>query len=64
MKKVILIFPDVTSMTEFLLTNNVSKAITNTAEKKLQGIMTDKVLSIACKQYGAKVKESVSIRDF
>lgn len=60
MRKVILVFPDVTTMSEFLLMNKVSRAIT--AEKELRGIVTDKVLAIACKQYGAKIKESVQIK--
>ena len=64
MKKVILVFPDVTSMSEFLLLNKVSKAHTKTCDKELRGIVTDKVLTVASKEYGAKVKESVSIKSF
>jgi len=64
MRKVILIFPDVITLTEFLLTHSVSKTIIDSAQKKLKGIMSDKVLSIAVKQYGAKVKESITIRSF
>ena len=64
MRKVILIFPDVISMTEFLLMNKVSKAQTNSVEKELSGVMTDKVLNTACKQYGAKIKESIQIKHF
>lgn len=64
MRKVTLLFPDVTTMSEFLLANKVSRAITDTAEKELRGIVTDKVLDIACKQYGAKIKESIQIKSF
>jgi hypothetical protein len=64
MRKVILIFPDVMSMTEFLFSNKVAKAQTNSAAKELTGIMTEKILDIACKQYGAKVKESIAIKHF
>jgi len=64
MRKVILIFPDVTSISEFLLTYKVSRAIVDSTEKKLKGIMSDKHLSIACRQYGAKIKESIAIKCF
>jgi hypothetical protein len=64
MRKVILIFPDVMTMTEFLLMNKVSKAITYSAEKELRAIMSSKVLKIACTEYGAKIKESIAIRNF
>jgi hypothetical protein len=64
MRKVILVFPDVMSMTEFLLTNKMSKTITNSVTKELKAIMTDKVLAIACKDYGAKVKEVIIVTHF
>ena len=64
MRKVILIFPDVISMTDFLLSYKVSKAISNTSQKELRCIVTDAVLEIACKQFGAKIKEAISIKNF
>jgi hypothetical protein len=64
MRKVILVFPDVTSMSEFLLTNKVSKTIIESSQKTLKGVMSDKVLDVALKQYGAKIKESIAIRTF
>jgi hypothetical protein len=64
MRKVILIFPDVTSLSEFLLTNKVSKTIIESSKKTLKGIMSDKVLDVAVKQYGAKIKESIAIKAF
>lgn len=64
MRKVILVFPDVTSMTEFLLTNKVSKTIIESSQKTLKGVMSDKVLDVALKQYGAKIKESIAIKTF
>ena len=64
MRKVILIFPDITSVAEFLLTYKVSKAIVESSEKKLKAVMSDKHLNIACKQYGAKIKESIAIKSF
>jgi hypothetical protein len=64
MRKVILVFPDVTSMTEFLLTNKVSKTIIESSQKTLKGVMSDKVLDVALKQYSAKIKESIAIKTF
>jgi hypothetical protein len=62
MRKVTLIFPDVISLTEFLLMHPVSRAQTDSAEKLLRGIVTEKVLDIACKDYGARVKESIQLK--
>lgn len=64
MRKVILVFPNVTSIAEFLLTNKVSKTIIESSQKTLKGVMSDKVLDVALKQYGAKIKESIAIRTF
>jgi len=57
-------FPDVTSIAEFLLMNKVSKTIIDSSQKTLKGMMSDKVLDIAVKKYGAKIKESIAIKSF
>jgi len=62
MRKVTLLFPDVSSITEFLLSYKVSKALVNSSQKTLTAVMPEKYLSLAVKQYGAKVKESVPIK--
>jgi len=62
MRKVTLLFPDVSSITEFLLSYKVSKALVNSSQKTLTAVMPEKYLGIAVKQYGAKVKESVPIK--
>jgi hypothetical protein len=64
MRKVILLFPDVTSIAEFLLTHKVSKTIVDSSQKTLKGIISDKVLDAAVKKYGAKVKESIAVKSF
>jgi len=64
MRKVILIFPDVISLTEFVLSHKVSKTIIDSSQKTLKGIMSDKVLSVAVKEYGAKIKESIAMKSF
>jgi hypothetical protein len=64
MRKVILVFPNVTNIAEFLLTNKVSKTIIDSSQKTLKGMMSDQVLDIAVKQYGAKVKESIAVKSF
>jgi hypothetical protein len=64
MRKVILIFPDVTSIAEFILTCKVSRVIIDSSEKMLRGIISDAHLRIACKDFGAKVKESIQVKSF
>lgn len=64
MRKVVLIFPDVISLTEFVLSHRISKVIIDSSEKKLQGTIHEKQQDIACKQYGARVKESVAVKHF
>lgn len=64
MRKVILVFPNVTGLAEFLLSHKVSKTIIDSSQKTLKGIMNEKVLSVAVKQYGAKIKESIAIKSF
>ena len=63
MRKVILFFPDVTSISEFILTHKVSRVIINSTEKMLKGTISEQHLHIACKQYGAKIKESVMVKN-
>ena len=64
MRKVILVFPDVISLTEFLLANKVSKTIIDSSQKMLKGVVSDKVLTVAVKQYGAKIRESIAVKTF
>ena len=58
MRKVTLLFPDVSSITEFVLSYKVSKAIVNTSEKTLTATMPEQHLNVAVKQYRAKIKGS------
>jgi hypothetical protein len=64
MRKVVLIFPDVISIAEFVLSYKVAKIIIDSSEKKLTGIISDKHLDIAVKQYGARIKESLIVNSF
>lgn len=64
MRKVILVFPDINSIAEFLLTNKVSKTIVDSSQKTLKGVISDKALDTAVKQYGAKIKESIAVKTF
>jgi len=64
MRKVILVFPDVISLTEFVLANKVSKTIIDSSQKMLKGVVSDKVLTVAVKQYGAKIRESIAVKTF
>jgi hypothetical protein len=57
MRKVTLIFPDVVSIAEFLQHYKVAKSLVDSTEKSLKGIMLEADVIVACKQYGAKVKD-------
>jgi len=62
MRKVTLLFPDVLSITEFVLSYKVSKAIVNTSEKTLTATMPEQHLNVAVKQYRAKIKGSSPVK--
>jgi hypothetical protein len=64
MRKVVLIFPDVISITDFILTHKVSKIIVDSSQKMLKGTISEAHLAIACKQFGARIKESIVVRHF
>ena len=64
MRKVILVFPDVISLTDFILTHKVSKIIIDSSQKMLKGTISESHLGIACKQYGARVRESIVVKHF
>jgi hypothetical protein len=62
MRKVTLLFPDVSSITEFVLSYKVSKAIVKTSEKMLTATMPEKHLCVAVKQFRAKIKGSSPVK--
>ena len=64
MRKVVLIFPDVISIAEFVLNYKVAKIIIDSSEKRVTGIITEKHLEIAVKKYGARIKESIIVTSF
>jgi hypothetical protein len=64
MRKVVLIFPDVISITDFILTYKVSKIIVDSSQKLLKGTISEAHLAIACKQFGARIKESIVVKHF
>jgi hypothetical protein len=53
MKQALLIFPDVKTMSEFILLHTVSNVEANTAHCSLSGLFTDEYIVIAETQYGA-----------
>ena len=64
MRKVILFFPDVTTLSEFILTHKVSRVVIDSSEKMLKGTISNELLRVACKQYGARIKESIEVKSF
>ena len=64
MRKVLLTFPDVTSISEFILTCRVSRVIIDSSQKVLRGTISEADLKIACKQFGARIRESIEVKRF
>ena len=61
MKKVVLLFPDNISMAEFILSEKPSKVETNSIERSIDAVLTDKQIEIACKRHGASLKRSTQL---
>jgi len=61
MKKAVLIFPEVTSMAEFILSQRISRAQSNSNDLTLTGVMTEQQIATARKQFKAKVKSSTTV---
>ena len=61
MKKVSLTFPNVVSMTEFILTQKLSHIETDCRQLTLKGLLSNENVSIARKQYKAKLIESIKV---
>jgi len=55
MKQALLLFPDVRSMTEFILKNRLSNIECDSKECAVSGVFTDKQLTITEGLYGASV---------
>jgi hypothetical protein len=55
MKPVTLIFPDTTSLAEFILRLRISNSESNSANKSLTAKLSDHLINVACKEYGARL---------
>ena len=55
MKKVTLIFPDVTTMAEFILIQRLSHIETDCKHYKLTGLLSSENITLAKKKYKAQV---------
>jgi hypothetical protein len=55
MKQVELVFPEVTTMAEFILEQKLSKVEFDTEHCNLKGLLTDDLIKIAETEYGATV---------
>ena len=61
MKPVILIFPDIKTITEFILLFNISHAEVETKNFSLTTFLSEKELEIACNEFGA-VAQNVIVK--
>ena len=59
MKKVLLSFPDTSSMTEFILLNNTSHAEVNSNERSLITYLNEDEIIKACTEFGALLMPSM-----
>jgi hypothetical protein len=53
MKQVTLVFPDTTSMTDFILIYKPPGAESNSVDISLKAGLSDNLISVACTEYGA-----------
>jgi hypothetical protein len=56
MKKVVLIFPDATSIADFVLVHKVSNVIIGNIDCSVEGKIAEDKIVIACTRYKAYVK--------
>ena len=56
MKEVILTFPDISSLADFILEQNISNACVNTKEQELTAILSEDQIVVASTQYAADLR--------
>jgi len=61
MKRVVLVFPDITAITNFLLKHRLGGTEINSTENSLNGVLTDDDINDACVNFGATIKLSYSV---
>ena len=59
MKKVLLSFPDTSSLTEFILLNKISHAEVNSKERSLVTYLEEEKIVTACTKFGALLMPSM-----
>jgi len=60
MKEVVLIFPDVQSMADFIIGEKISRAEADSFEQTVVAAVTDEQIEIAKEAYGAMLKAVLS----
>ena len=59
MKKVVLLFPDISTLTEFVLLGHFSHAEVNTKDFTLTSFLSEDEIAMACTRYEALVVDSI-----
>jgi hypothetical protein len=59
MKKTVLVFPDTSSMVDFLLIYRVKGVETNSVDLTISGRMSEELATTAVAEYGAEIKKKV-----
>jgi hypothetical protein len=60
MKRVVLLFPNTSAISDFLVNERVSKAQVNSTDKTVTSVLTDKQITVAETLYQAMVKKMTS----
>ncbi|RYZ25393.1 MAG: hypothetical protein EOO10_18370 [Chitinophagaceae bacterium] len=55
MRKALLLFPDVASLTAFIFEQRISGLEVNTRERRVSGMLTEQQIVMACTQYKAEL---------
>ena len=64
MKSVVLSFPSVTRMTEFILQQRVSHVLSNSKELTLTGVLSDEEIAKACTVYRGQLLKMAGVAPY
>jgi hypothetical protein len=62
MKSVVLVFPDVTTMAEYILKQRVSQVQTDSTAITITGVLPDEKIAKACTDYGGEIINMVGTK--
>lgn len=60
MSSVLLVFPDIMCIADFVIKYEVGNVEINSLEHTISGLLPDKLIMLACAEYGAYLKAELS----